>query len=101
MKEKIQKEIAEIEKEINRLQKDTAPIAPAVSLGRLTRMEAIANKGINESILIENQNKLVKLKAALDAIDSGIFGICHICHKPISQARMEYIPETTTCIDCA
>ena len=101
MKDKLLQEIQIIEIEIERLKKATRPIAPEVSLGRLTRLEAIANKGVNESILIENQNKLKKLKDALAKIDSNDYGLCEKCLQPISKERLEFLPESTLCIQCA
>jgi DnaK suppressor protein len=37
---------------------------------------------------------------ALRRIQGGSFGLCHMCGKPISQARLEAVPHARLCIDC-
>ena len=51
--------------------------------------------------LEENEERLLKaIDAALERIDSGTFGICRTCGKPIGEERLEALPYTTQCIDC-
>ena len=38
---------------------------------------------------------------ALQRLESGQFFTCHECGNPISESRLESIPFTDTCIDCA
>jgi DnaK suppressor protein len=49
----------------------------------------------------DRERKLItKVKEALDRIDSGTFGICESCGKPISKKRLMARPVTTLCIEC-
>lgn len=41
------------------------------------------------------------VKDALDRLDRGEFGVCEQCGQPISDERLEVIPETRFCKDCA
>ena len=41
-----------------------------------------------------------KIKNALDRIEDGTFGICELCEKEISIARLKVRPVTTYCIKC-
>lgn len=34
-------------------------------------------------------------------MDHGTFGICRNCEKPISEERLQAIPYTRYCFDCA
>ena len=43
---------------------------------------------------------LTKIKEALDRIDSGTYGICESCGRPISEKRLMARPVTTECIEC-
>jgi RNA polymerase-binding protein DksA len=45
--------------------------------------------------------ELGKVEAALRAIDDGTYGTCTSCGKPIGRERLEAIPWSATCIDCA
>ena len=41
-----------------------------------------------------------KIRAALERLEQGTFGVCESCTRPISQARLRARPVTTLCIDC-
>ncbi len=40
------------------------------------------------------------IEDALARINAGRFGICEICNRPISKARLEAVPWTRVCRDC-
>ena len=49
----------------------------------------------------DRERKLIeKIKAALERIENGTFGICEICGKEIGEERLRARPVTTQCIDC-
>jgi DnaK suppressor protein len=87
--------------EIVILESMTEPISPENSIGRVSRMDAIQNKGISEASLRNKRDKLAKLKVALSKIDSLNFGICSRCSRPIQDARLMYMPESSRCLHCA
>ncbi len=60
----IESEIARTEKSITNYEKLTKPIAPDNSIGRVSRMDAINNKSVNEAALYTAIQKLEGLKAA-------------------------------------
>jgi len=55
LKRLIETEIARLEEQIPQLEAKTAPIAPDCSLGRLTRLEAMGEKAVNERVLEESR----------------------------------------------
>jgi DnaK suppressor protein len=79
----------------------TKPISPDNAIGRLTRMEAISSKSINEAALKKAKNTLPKLERALARIDDPDFGLCSECEAPIPPARLMILPETDICVKCA
>ena len=101
IKEKILKAIDELQGKINRMEQDTAPIAPENSIGRVSRMDAIHNKSVTESALRTAKARLSKLKIALSKLEKPDFGICSICKQPIPEARLMFMPESTRCVRCA
>ncbi len=49
----------------------------------------------------DREHKLIKkIKAALERIDTGTFGLCESCEEEISTKRLKARPVTTQCIDC-
>ena len=71
----IQKTIAGLKADIDAYKGLTQPIAPDDSIGRLTRMEAINSKSINEAALRKARNKLSRLERALRNIGRSGFRI--------------------------
>ena len=101
IKDKILEEIVQTEKQISEYKKSIKPIAPDKAIGRLTRMDAIANKSVIESSLNQAENKLNKLRHVLSKVDSPDFGICLECGEDIPMGRLLIIPESMHCVNCA
>jgi RNA polymerase-binding transcription factor DksA len=52
--------------------------------------------------LLENQGLLLEqISAALNRIDDGTFGRCLECGRPIPTERLEVLPYTPYCVECA
>lgn len=100
-KKTILEKLQTVKKDIASYESLTKPIAPDNAIGRLTRMEAIGSKSINEAALRKSKETLVKLEQALTTIDNPDFGICVECEEPIPSARLMALPETTLCVQCA
>jgi len=47
-----------------------------------------------------NEQHLAAIDAALARLDSGAFGRCISCHRPIAPERLEARPWAALCIDC-
>ena len=93
--------IKETEEEIEHLKELTKPVAPDNAIGRLSRMDAINNKTINEASLRENKSKLQKLERAMGRINEERFGDCAKCGQEIAFGRLKFMPWTTKCVRCA
>lgn len=101
LKSLIKEKISAIEEEILDLKELTKPISPENAIGRLSRMDAINNKSINEAALRKSEEKYSKLKYALTKIDEKEFGICDRCGKDIQPQRLLLMPESNYCVNCA
>ncbi|MDR9418240.1 TraR/DksA family transcriptional regulator [Gracilimonas sp.] len=86
--------------DIEELTELVKPIPLDASIGRVSRMDAINNKSINESSLREKKKELKKLERALENSESDKFGICTKCGDVIPFGRLEYMPHTTRCVIC-
>jgi RNA polymerase-binding protein DksA len=52
--------------------------------------------------LLENEDALLaQTAAALERIEKGTFGCCAECGKEIGRERLEALPYTPYCVDCA
>ena len=97
----IQKELKETESSIIVLKELTKPIAPDSAIGRISRMDAINNKSINEAALRTAEVKLSGLKYALNRVNDDDFGICAKCEQPIPLGRIMLVPHSRFCANCA
>jgi DnaK suppressor protein len=48
-------------------------------------------------LLVERVNRIV---AALERLDAGEYGLCVECSESIAPARLQALPEVTTCVRC-
>jgi DnaK suppressor protein len=101
IREKISRAIEETEKDITALEELTKPIAPDNAIGRLSRMDAINNRSINQAQLNTSRSKLIMLKKAMERVDESEFGICADCGEPIPVGRIMIMPEANLCVRCA
>ncbi len=101
IKEKILVGISVTEKDIKNLEELTKPIAPDNAIGRLSRMEAISSKSVNEAALRSARDKLARLKYTFSNIDKPDFGFCKLCEEPIPLKRILAVPESSLCVNCA
>ena len=101
IKNKILEKIEIISDEIEELKLLTRPIAPENAIGRVSRMDAINNKAINDRALFQSQDKLRKLELSLSRVNDKDFGKCRSCNGEIQEGRLLLMPESNVCITCA
>jgi len=98
---RISEEIKKTEREIIDLKELTKPISPENAIGRVSRMDAINNKSVNEDRLRVAENKIKKLHHSLRKSKEPKFGICARCGSDIQIGRLMLLPESNFCIRCA
>ncbi len=101
IKERIKEEIQNTLKSVEKYKELTKPIAPENAIGRVSRMDAINNKSVNQVALTNAEIKLNNLKVALTKIDDPDFGTCFRCKTPIPLGRILLMPQVITCVNCS
>ncbi len=79
----------------------TKPISPENAIGRVSRMDAINNKSINEAALRTSESKLRNINLALERINEDDFGKCNMCGADIPMGRLLIMPGSSKCVSCA
>jgi DnaK suppressor protein len=97
----IEEEISKTEMAIEHYKEFTKPIAPENAIGRVSRMDAINNKSVNEAALKKAEQKLSNLKIALSNINDPDFGVCFKCKNTIPIGRILLLPHARFCVQCA
>lgn len=96
----ILQKISGLQEEIEELTELTKPIPLDAAIGRISRMDAINNKTINEASLREKKKVFKRLERILENSNSKEFGLCQRCGKEIPFGRLEFMPHTSRCITC-
>lgn len=55
----------------------------------------------NQSLKANEVSRLKMIEDALSSIERGSYGICQYCGKEIGEERLEAVPYTNLCINCA
>ena len=100
-KKSIKKSIEETQKDISNLKELTKPISPENAIGRVSRMDAINNRGVSVAALTNAINKLTLLESALQRINHKDFGLCIRCKNEIPIQRVLLMPQSSRCVHCA
>jgi len=69
-------------------------------VGRLSRMDALQAQQMAQETARRRQLQLKRIEGALRRIDAGDYGYCVMCGEDIVEARLEFDPTSTRCINC-
>jgi DnaK suppressor protein len=61
----------------------------------------IYERGKTISLISSLEDKLHAIEHAIAAATAGSYGICEMCGKTIPEERLQIMPETTLCVQCA
>ena len=98
----IESRIAELRAASEDSREDREPVElDQTRQGRLSRMDAMQGQAMAQASEARRGQQIVRLKAALQRIESGEFGECIDCGEAIAEARLKNDPAATLCIECA
>jgi DnaK suppressor protein len=101
IKEAILRKAEELDDRITEYRELTKPIPPSDAIGRVSRMDAINNKSVNEAALRQAEKQRQGLDRALQRLDDDRFGLCTRCGEAIPTGRIMLMPGALTCVRCA
>lgn len=61
----------------------------------------VENNQVVEQLDEDGKHMLAEIRHALKKIEDGHYGICEACGEEIMGQRLEVIPATRYCVDCA
>jgi len=61
----------------------------------------IYERGKTISLISSLEDKLHSIEHAMSIAMSGQYGLCEVCGQPIPEERLQIMPETTLCVQCA
>jgi len=96
----ITSQLNKLELDIKEYTELTKPISPENAIGRISRMDAINNKSVNEAALRNSKNRQQRLKRTLAELDSSSFGLCRQCGNEIELEKLLVMPDSVRCVTC-
>lgn len=100
LKDKLISKLSKLEVDIAAYRELTKPISPENAIGRISRMDAINNKSVNEAALRNTLQKKHQLEQTLSKIETESFGLCRQCGNAIEIAKLMAFPESIRCVIC-
>ena len=102
------KKKAELLKGIDHITKETLKTSQRDAAGDLSayslHMADVASDNYEREFslsLADGEQKLLeRINTALERIDDNTFGICELCEKKISKARLKIVPYAELCVPC-
>ncbi len=94
---KLEEKKAELETRLNRLRSETGPLDRDSSEAALE----LESEEVSEELDREARTELTQIYRALDCIKLGTYGLCVECQNPIPIKRLEALPFTQLCMNCA
>jgi DnaK suppressor protein len=70
-------------------------------MGRISRMDAMQAQQMALALQRRQKEQLLRVKSALERLDKQTYGRCLRCKTPISESRLDMIPEAVLCVRCA
>jgi len=94
----MEERLASMEKRLAAVTKDITKTLSSDFAEQATERE---NDDVLEEIARETQTTILRLQAAIRRIDDDTYGICSSCGEDIAEKRLDALPETTLCVNCA
>ena len=97
-RERVQQEMNNLQAEIRRLEEK---LQSKPDYGHGTGDPGIYEWEMNLALLRKMEQRAKSVEQILQHMDEGTYGICEICGREINPERLEALPYTTRCIECA
>ncbi|MEN0000290.1 MAG: TraR/DksA C4-type zinc finger protein [Pseudomonadota bacterium] len=93
---------AEIERFLSMGAEANAPVElDQVSVGRLSRMDAMQQQAMAQASTRARQRDLVRIELAERRLRDGEYGYCEECGEAIAEKRLDIDPMAERCVACA
>ena len=94
----LKSKLADLENRLAAVTRDVTKTLPSDFAEQATERE---NDDVLEEIARETQLSIQQIRAALRRLEDDGYGICASCGEDIAGQRLDALPETTFCVDCA
>ena len=100
LRQRLQQLEQELQESIERSAEEAKPVDLETPIGRLSRIDAIAQREISAAGRRQQVQQLAQVRVARGSIDDDEFGLCRACDEPIGFARLQARPFVRVCLRC-
>lgn len=93
--------LTELETQMEQSREERAPVAVDGRMGRVSRADEMQVQQMAMEMGRRREQRISRVRTALERIKDGSYGVCGRCEKPISEARLSAMPEVVLCVRCA
>jgi DnaK suppressor protein len=93
--------LAELEEQLATSRDERSPVEVDGRMGRVSRADAMQVQQMAVEMARRREERLLRVRTALDRIRNGAYGRCGRCAGPIDPARLDAMPEVVLCVHCA
>lgn len=90
----------ELEGVLERSAEGGKPVDLDEPIGRVSRIDAIAQREISQAGRRQQAQQLGLVRSALLAIERDEYGLCRVCDEPIGYRRLKARPFSVICLEC-
>ena len=93
--------LEDLDDRLSKITDDVKHVDEPVSQDFSEQATEMENNEVLDSLGNITRDEMEKVKGAIARIDSGEYGLCVVCGKPIGQERLEILLFSDKCIKCA
>jgi DnaK suppressor protein len=93
--------LVELEAHLEESRDERTPVAVDGRMGRVSRGDAMQVQQMAVEMARRREERLLRVQTALERVVGGAYGICGRCRRPISESRLDAMPEVVLCVRCA
>jgi DnaK suppressor protein len=101
VRSQLENRLEQLEQRLGKIERNRRRVTNALDPDWAEQAVVRQNDQILDSLHAEETIQIMAIQAALKRMDEGTYGICLTCDNPIAKKRLEALPYTTRCIECA
>ena len=98
VKNELKQRLSDLQARLVSIKKD---VTQAHSVDAADQAQERENDEVVDAIGNETAHSIRVIQSALNRIDNGTYGVCESCGEVIAEMRLQIVPETMQCVDCA
>ena len=101
IQQKLEERLSALQRRVDRIESDRRREGGALDPDFEEQVVERENDDVLDALDESGRSQLEELRAALQRMENGTYGVCSRCDQVIPLARLEAMPSATTCVGCA